>query len=198
MRRVIEQARHACGAADGRLSIEERPGVSERDFTAFFEGEYSPLVGALTLWCGQREVAEEVVQDAFARAYRDWRRVSALDKPAAWVRRVAINLATSRFRRWQAERRATRRLAGHPQDETHPDSDPSSALVLREALSRITPAQRTVLVLRYYLNLPVEDVAEITSRSPSAVTSLTQRAIAGLQDLLDVDDASVQEGLRHD
>ncbi|MFW5933453.1 MAG: RNA polymerase sigma factor [Actinomycetota bacterium] len=155
------------------------------EFTAFCEAEHPRLVGALTLWCGSREVAEEVVQDAFARAYRDWSRVRGLDRPGAWVRRVAFNLATSRFRRWQAERRANRRHSGRPGQVVEP-VDTVWAVTVREALGQLSAPQRTVLVLRYYLDLPVCEVAAITGRSESAVTSLTARALEALRDHVEV------------
>lgn len=179
------------------MAARERQVAGVRDeFTAFCDDEYPRLVGALTLWCGHREVAEEVVQEAFARAFRDWRRVRGLDQPAAWVRRVAINLATSRFRRWQAERRANLRLAGR-RHETDQQPDTADELAVRRGLERLSEAQRTVLVLRYYLDLPVAEVAAITGRSPSAVTSATQRAIEALGEHVEVDEVSDREGSNH-
>lgn len=147
------------------------------DFTAFCGREFPVIVGALTLWCGDRVVAEEVTSEAFARAYRDWRRVRDLDAPGAWVRRVAMNLATSTFRRRQAERRANRRSHADERDE-HRDPDSAAVVAVRAALARLSVQHRTVLVLRHYLDLPVAEVAEIMGRTPSAVTSLTGRAAA--------------------
>lgn len=163
----------------------------------FCEAEHRRLVGALTLWCGDREVAEEVVQEALARAYRDWQRVQHLDQPAAWVRRVAINLATSRFRRWQAEGRATGRLGGR-RAEDHYDPDVSQELMVRRALAELSEAQRTTLVLRYYLDVPVSEVADLTRRSESAVTSLTQRAIEALRNHVEVDEPVTEQEVRGD
>lgn len=162
------------------LTTTDGTAVRDADFTAFVDAEYAVVVRALTLWCGDRSVAEEVTSEAFARAYRDWRRVRDLDAPGAWVRRVAINVATSRFRRRGAERRATRRLQGDAR-LAHHDPDGADVLAVRAALQRLTPDQRTVLVLRYYLDLPIREVAEVTGRSPSAVTSLANRAAAALR-----------------
>ena len=63
--------------------------------------------------------AEEVAQDAFLRAHRDWERISGYDEPGAWVRRVAINLATSRLRRGLREVRALARLGGRRVEDWH-------------------------------------------------------------------------------
>lgn len=167
------------------------------EFTAFCDAEHPRLVGAITLWCGSREVAEEVVQDAFARAYRDWYRIRQLDRPGAWVRRVAINLATSRFRRWRAERRANRRHAGRRTEPAHPP-DIAAAVAVRQALEQLPASQRTVLVLRYYLDLPVTEVAEITGRSASAVTSLAGRALDALGNRVAADPAGSRQELGHE
>lgn len=156
------------------------------EFTAFCDAEYPRLLGALTLWCrGDRAVAEEVCQDAFARAYRDWHRIRHLDQPSAWVRRIGMNLATSRFRRVLAERRATRRLAGRadadPDHGADHDALTDQSHALAQALQRLSIEQRRVVVLRYYLDLPVDEVARITRRAPSAVTSMTSRALEALR-----------------
>lgn len=153
--------------------------MHDSEFTAFCEREFPVVVGALTLWCGDRAVAEEVTSEAFARAYRDWHRVQGLDAPGAWVRRVAMNLATSRFRRRKAERRANRRAHAGTEDQ-HRDPDSATVLAVRAALQRLSPDHRTVLVLRHYLELPVAEVAQIMDRKSSAVTSLASRAAAAL------------------
>ena len=68
-------------------------------FESFFAADYEQVVGLAFVLCGRRVVAEEVAQDAFVQAYRRWSVVSGYDDPGAWVRRVAVNLATSTLRR---------------------------------------------------------------------------------------------------
>jgi DNA-directed RNA polymerase specialized sigma24 family protein len=84
----------------------------ESEFAAFCVEEHPRLVGALSLYCGDRAVAEELAQDALSRACRDWNKIRHLGSPGAWTHRVAINLANSYFRRAAAETRAKRRLQG--------------------------------------------------------------------------------------
>lgn len=155
----------------------------EGGFSAFCEREYPIIVGALSLWCGDRGLAEEVASEAFARAYRDWGRVRDLDAPGAWVRRVAINLATSTFRRRRAERHAHRRLAVEavPQPAEH---DGAQSLAVRETLQQLRQDHRLVLVLRYFLDLSIDEVAQTMGRSRTGVTTLTQRASAALREVL--------------
>jgi DNA-directed RNA polymerase specialized sigma24 family protein len=66
---------------------------------AFCRREYRRLVGALSLYCGDPSVAEEVAQEALYRACRRWSQVSQIQAPGAWVHRVAINIANSAYRR---------------------------------------------------------------------------------------------------
>ena len=65
-----------------------------------------PLVAALALHVGDRGVAEDLAQEAMARAVLSWDRVEAAADPRAYVYRIAFNLSASRWRRRQAERRA--------------------------------------------------------------------------------------------
>jgi len=73
------------------------------------------LVGSLTLQCENRLVAEEIAQEALARAWERWDVVSLMSSPDGWTYRVAFNLAKSHYRRRQAEKRAMDRLeSGDP------------------------------------------------------------------------------------
>ena len=71
-------------------------------FDAFYRIEY-PRVVALTYALGGRAAAEDLAQEAFLRAHRDWERVGRMEAPRAWVRRVAVNLCRSRWRRIRSE-----------------------------------------------------------------------------------------------
>src|SRR5918992_733978 len=109
-----------------------KSGGAPGDLTAFCRREHPRLVGALSLYCGDLFLAEELAQEALARVCRDWSRVRRMDHPAAWAQRVAINLANSQFRRRAAERRARQRLeAGAMQHEDAPDA--AVAITVRTA-----------------------------------------------------------------
>lgn len=70
--------------------------------------------------------------------------------------------------------------------------------MVRGALAELSEAQRTTLVLRYYLDVPVSEVADLTGRSESAVTSLTQRAIEALRHHVEVDEPVTEQEVRRD
>ena len=80
-------------------------GDVESDKERFCAAAWPRLVAAVSYHCGDVHVAEELVQEALVRACRRWSRVSGMASPEGWAYRVAVNLATSRWRRQQAERR---------------------------------------------------------------------------------------------
>lgn len=146
----------------------------------FFQREFPRLVGGLTLHVGDRHVAEQLAQEAMLRAFRRWKQVSALESPGGWVWRVATNLATSHQRRQQAAARARIRLG--PGSVVHEDPDGAHAVAVRHAVSALPERQRTALILRYYLDLPAEQAAQVMDVSSDAVRSLTKRAVAALRE----------------
>ncbi|HEY3140816.1 MAG TPA: sigma factor [Acidimicrobiales bacterium] len=79
-------------------------------FEALYRAEYAPLVRLAYALTGSLAEAEELVQESFLRCHRNWARVSTYDKPGARLRRVVVNLATSRGRRLVSEAKAFGRL----------------------------------------------------------------------------------------
>ena len=148
---------------------------------AFCAAQYPRLVGGLALYVGDHAVAEELAQEALLRAFRRWGRVERLDSPQAWVWRVAINLNNSHFRRRRAEQRASERLRTSVEPAAD-DRDHAWGLAVRQAVAALPQRQRTALILRYYLDLPVEEAARRMDASPDAVRSLTKRAVAALRE----------------
>lgn len=160
----------------------------DSEFSTFCEREHPRLVGALSLYCGDRAAAEELAQDALARACRDWSRVRRMDAPGAWVHRVGINLTSSYFRRKAAERRARRRLETMRDVNRQTSPDPAAALAIRAAVAALPRRQRTALVLRYYLDLPVSEAALVMDCPEGTVKTLTSKAIATLRQDLPLED----------
>jgi RNA polymerase sigma-70 factor, ECF subfamily len=161
----------------GRLEVDEAAGS---DFTAFYGAHFQRLLGSLVLYTGDRELAMDLAQETMARAYRDWRKVCRLDMPPAWLHRVAFNLANSAFRRRLIERRSARRTRDHPLGEYH-DSDAAGAVVIRDQVAALPPRQKTALVLRYYADMAVADVAEVMGCAEGTVRALTSQALGALR-----------------
>lgn len=147
---------------------------------AFFDATMPGLVGGLSVYVGDRGLAEELAQEAMLRAFRRWEHVAALDVPEAWVWRVAVNLAKSHFRRRRIARRVHRRLERAAPDATSIE-DRTWAVAVQDAVAALPARQRLAVVLRYYLDLSVADTAARMDATADAVRSLTKRGVASLR-----------------
>lgn len=155
----------------------------EGDFDAFCRREYSRLVGALSLYCGDAGLAEEFAQVALARAYERWPEVRTATAPGAWAYRVAVNAANSWFRRRRAEARARARH-GDPQRLPSDAPEPADSVAIRQAVAQLPPPQRAVITLRFFYDLPVATVAAMLRTTEGAVKQHSTRAMASLRNRL--------------
>ena len=160
------------------------------EVTAFCQRVQPRLLGALTLYCGDAAVAEELTQETLAVVWDKWSRVQVMAAPEAWALRVGFNMANSWLRRRIAERRALRRL-GPGSDHHDVPEDPG----VREALRRLPTRQRTAVVMRYFADLSVEQTAEAMRCAPGTVKALTHQGITSLRRDLALSD--MEEGARH-
>ena len=160
----------------GRVDVEGL--ATHADFSGFYSAHHGRLIGALTLYTGDRELAMDLAQETMARAYRDWRKVAHLDAPAAWLHRVGFNLANSAFRRKLIEWRASARTR---HDDAHHDPDAGDAVAVRRLVASLPARQKTALVLRYYVDLPVSAVAEDMGCAEGTVRALTSQALSALR-----------------
>lgn len=154
-------------------------------FEVLCRREYAAVVRTAYLITSDREEASDVAQEAFARAYQRWSSVSGMERPGAWVQRVAANLAIS----WRRRRRFVSDL---PIDEDAMGASlDDSEVEIVEALQFLTPAQRAVLVLRYYGDQPVKDVARALGKQPGTVRALTSQGMSRLREFFEeeTDDA---------
>jgi len=158
------------------------------EFTRFFDDHYEPIVRSLTLVFGDRPRAEDAAQVGFERAYRKWRTVGSLDRPATWVYVVALRDAR---RQLQREDRRPR-----PDLELEPvgfDDASATGMDLRASLAALPLRQRTAVVLRYLGGLSGAEVATAMGCTEGTVKATLHHALARLRvDLTD------QESLRDD
>src|SRR6476619_5499792 len=113
----------------------------EAAFDEFYLGTRLHLMRQLTLMTGDREQAADVLQEAYARAWQRWRRVSRLDNPEAWVRTVAWRVAVSQHRRTVVGAGKVRRLFGPAEAVVQPPRS-DEVLDVRAALSQLSPEHR--------------------------------------------------------
>ncbi|MEV8512586.1 sigma-70 family RNA polymerase sigma factor [Dactylosporangium sp. NPDC051484] len=141
------------------------------DFAECYAAWFAPIAGQLAVYLGSAEEAQEVTQEAFTRAWARWGRIARYDEPAAWVRRVAWNLATSRIRR---ARTALRHWRGQrPESVAGPGPE---RVALERALAALPADQRRAVVLYYLAGLPVAEIAEICRAREGAVRTWLYRA----------------------
>jgi RNA polymerase sigma-70 factor (ECF subfamily) len=134
-----------------------------------------------------RDTGADVAHEAFLRAFREWSRVSSLDRPGAWVRRAAINLATDVQRRRRRERRALTRV----QARSRPDSAVGVDETFWALVRRLPESQRVATVLRYAGDFSVEQIADVMQVSEGAVRAAlfkARRSLAADLGLKEVDD----------
>jgi NAD(P)-dependent dehydrogenase (short-subunit alcohol dehydrogenase family) len=120
------------------------------DFGAFYAATFDSLCVQLYAHSGDLAEAQDVVQEAFCRALSRWRTLSRYEDPQAWVRKVAWNLATSRWRRVKTAMSFASRYGEQSFDEPDP-----TWLDLRDALAKLPSRQRQALVLHYVADLGV-------------------------------------------
>ena len=131
----------------------------DAEFQEFYESNYGRIVAMVAAVLGDRDQAEDVAQEAFARALTRWPRIGGYDLPEAWVRQVALRIAVDSGRRFQRAVKASVRLAAQ-RHVTEPEPGDSLAFTaLGAALRRLPIRERQVLALHYLADLPVAAIA---------------------------------------
>jgi len=153
------------------------------DFEEFAAARLPALTRYATMLAGSREVAEDVVQDALVKTHAKWKKISALDRPDLYVRRIVTNefmslrrrqIATVSLEPDLAERVSADRAPSH--EETSADRD-----ALWAELARLPRQGRAVLVLRFYEGLSDNEIATVLNCRPGTVRGYGSRALAALR-----------------
>ena len=152
-------------------------------FTAFYEATRHDCLRAVFASVGDRQTAEDLVAEAYARAWARWRTVSRHPAPQAWVVRTALN---TRVSWWRLRRReVTLPAPGFEQAQSEQAGDGGlDTAVDRElmaVLRRLPVRQRQVIALRLFLDLDTTRTAEVLGIAPGTVTAHLARAIATLR-----------------
>jgi RNA polymerase sigma-70 factor (ECF subfamily) len=125
------------------------------------------MVGLALVLSGSRLAAEELAQEGFLAAWRQWERIGRYEQPVAWVRRVVANQATSTVRRRLAEAKALVRLAGRWQPEVGEPS--TTAAEVWSAVRALPRHQAQAVALHYLLGCSVSEIATTLDRSERTV-----------------------------
>jgi RNA polymerase sigma-70 factor (sigma-E family) len=153
------------------------------DYVEYVSGRLPALQRAAFLLCGDAHRADDIVQATITALYVNWRRASRADNIDGYVHRILVRQFIDEKRsRWSRVR-----LMRHPPEPAPaPDSPgPETRDAVVDALRRLPPRQRTVLVLRFLCDLSVVDTAQAMRCSTGNVKSQTARALAAIRPLLD-------------
>jgi RNA polymerase sigma-70 factor (ECF subfamily) len=165
------------------------------EFDSFYAASFPRLVGQLYAMVGDRDEAQECVQEAFVRAWSHRRQLQKAHAPEAWVRTTAYRLAVSRWRRTMRSRREPDRAVQHQEAPAGPDSD---HVALVAALRQLPEAQRRAIVLHHLCDLPVSSVAAEVGVPEGTVKARLSRRRAALLSLLgDEPTNGLAEGAGH-
>ncbi|MFC0007168.1 RNA polymerase sigma factor [Micromonospora siamensis] len=163
------------------------------DFDAFYTATARRVVHHVYAYCGNLAEAQDVAQEAYARAWQRWSTVGGYEDPEGWVRTVAWRLSANRRRgllRWFAARARLGRVTDVP--GPNPDR-----VALLDALRRLPEAQRRVVVLHHLEDLPVAEIARRTGMPAGTVKVYLSRARTALATLLGDDEREDADVVTH-
>ncbi|HWE65941.1 MAG TPA: SigE family RNA polymerase sigma factor [Acidimicrobiales bacterium] len=163
----------------------------EQEFREFVRERAPLLHRSAYLLCGDWHLANDLVQEALAKTYRNWARVQRADSPDAYVRRIVVNEA---HRHWRRHKHTAPGDHGHLAEETA-SSDSADEIVRRagllQALLSLPPRQRATVVLRYLEGLTERETAAVLQCSEGTVKSQTSRALSALRTYLEREESTL-------
>jgi RNA polymerase sigma-70 factor (sigma-E family) len=166
-------------AGQDREATEPKAGRLEEVFR-----RHAPAAGRLAyLLTGDRDLADDLVQDAFVHLARRFAHIRDPDAFPAYLQRTIVNLARSQFRRRRVERAYLKAEASRPAAPAF-NLDPDEADRMAAALLRLPERQRAAVVLRFYADLSVERTAEIMRCRAGTVKSLVFKGLANLRGVI--------------
>jgi RNA polymerase sigma factor (sigma-70 family) len=152
----------------------DRDPADEAALAQLYRDRRDPSIRLAVMLVGDMAVAEEIVHDAFVEIARRW---DQLDNPAGYLRTTVVNRCSSHRRRLAVIRRRTL-----PPLERHVDAPELDELWA--VLSRLPARRRAAVVLRYYEDLPVTEIARLLGCPRGTVSSLLHRGLADLRKVL--------------
>ncbi|MFF8512794.1 SigE family RNA polymerase sigma factor [Streptomyces sp. NPDC015492] len=154
--------------------------ADDDEFQTFMSSRWPSLVRTAYLLTGSHHDAEDLAQSALARAYAKWDKVRRSDDMAAYVRKIMIHVHADRFRKLTVREWFTPRLPDVAVADGTDQVEYRSALI--EALVALPQRQRSVVVLRYFEDMPPAQIAAVLGVRESTVRSQITRALARLRD----------------
>jgi RNA polymerase sigma-70 factor (sigma-E family) len=161
------------------------------DFALFVSASSRRLLRTAYLLTGDPRAAEDLLQTALEKAYRQWSRIRRKDIPEAYVRRIMVNAATDT---WRRQRRTLEVELDEARLPSVVDAQLEGVLarsMLMDGVRQLSAGQRAVLVLRYFDDLTEAETAKALGCSVGTVKSQNARAMARLRELLPTEGRSL-------
>ncbi|WP_433115637.1 SigE family RNA polymerase sigma factor [Micromonospora sp. CA-246542] len=159
-------------------------------FDDFYHAHFRSVTAQLCAYTGDLGHAQDLAQEAFCRALARWDRLVRYDDPVAWVRRVAWNLARSRWRRL---RTARNHLQRQRRVEAEVDGPTPDRVAIDAALTQLPPNHRRAVILHYLADLSVSQIALQEGVAEGTVKSWLHRGRTALAGLLDENTEGVSD-----
>jgi RNA polymerase sigma-70 factor (sigma-E family) len=175
------------GGQNSRVSAAAPRGSATEAVTDLFRDHHLELVRLALVMVGDLATAEDVVQDAFERLHRGWRGLRQPTDGLAYVRSSVLNGCRSVHRRAAVARKHQPKLAEPEAGGRDAAAATADRGAMAAALRSLPRRQREVLVLRYYLDLDVAEIADTLRISPSTVRATNTRGLAALAKALEED-----------
>jgi RNA polymerase sigma-70 factor (sigma-E family) len=155
----------------------------DNDFAEYARTSGAQLRRTAYLLCRDWDLAADLTQTTLARMFVHWKRISRRDNPHAYARKVLSRTFLDHHRLKRSHEVVTSEFADSP-DRAH---DPDLRMTLIDALGRIPPRDRAIVVLRYWEDLSIESVAEILGLPAGTVKSQSARSLTQLRQMLGMD-----------
>jgi RNA polymerase sigma-70 factor (ECF subfamily) len=159
-------------------------------FGEIYAAHFADLTVQLYAYFGDRQEAQDVVQEAFCHGFVRWRKISQHDDPVAWIRRVAWNLAVSRWRRARTAAALIRRRRRTEDVIEGPDP---GRVALVAALAAFPAVQRRSLVMHYLGDFTVSEIADREAVPVNTIKSWLRRGRAAVVAQLGLEEIPVEE-----
>jgi RNA polymerase sigma-70 factor (sigma-E family) len=151
--------------------------MGQLEFAEFYRADRDRCLRAVQAVVGDRLLAEDLVAEAFTRAWMSWQKVRRHPAPRAWIVRTALNVRVS----WWRRRRREVELSGAYEVPDATGGDPGVDPKLLAVLRQLPQRQREVVVFRVFLDLDTEATAQALGMARGTVTAHLSRAVATLR-----------------